>query len=211
MNYKSIFKKLLDNRMAKADVKVCLQLPQSEFLNVLLYGARAHIENEISRADLAELAEVSNKSIYSYFASPDARDFRRLTDEMRIAMIWRVTNNVTPPTHREYKVNKKHYLYHGERVSLAQAATRLNFSHANSLSAALRRLGVKNGEEISHLTNKHPGKRGGMLFVVDGELLTIRKAAEKLGFRSHQGLRINLAKHKLQEGEDISFLRRRNR
>lgn len=209
MNPKILFKRLIDNRMPADAVKVCLKLSQSEFLNVLLFGARAHLEEEISRAYLAELAEVSSKSMYSYFASSEAKDFRRLTDEMRIAMMWRVTNNITSPAHRENKAHKKYYLYNNERVSLTQAARLLCFSHPNSLGAAFRRLGVKYGDEISHLDNPHPGVRGGKFFIVNGTLLNAMSAATELGFSGYQALYHHLKKHNLSEGDDISFLRRR--
>ncbi|ECC5189933.1 hypothetical protein B5864_04920, partial [Salmonella enterica] len=79
MNNLDLFNRLSGHPMSPEDVMTCLKMPQHDFLNMLNDGVGAALGRSVSRTELAAITEISLKSIYSYFASQNARDYRALS------------------------------------------------------------------------------------------------------------------------------------
>lgn len=204
--------------MQPEDVNRCLKMPQGDFLSVLSDGAGAQLEKTLSRVEFAELAEISKKSVYSYFASPTARDYRSLTDEMRIAVIWRVITNTSsmskpvksPLSATSKPVNRPRrgmgYIVNGEIMLLREAARVLGYAKRESLSKRIALGGLKSGDDISHLTNPRPGATKPHVYIVNGESMSINRASVVLGYKSPLTLTKKIRIMGVSEGGDISHL-----
>lgn len=202
-----LFNRLSANRMQPEDVNRCLKMPQGDFLSVLSDGAGAQLEKTLSRVEFAELAGMSKKSVYSYFASPSARDYRALTDDARIAVIWHVitkTSSMSKPVNRPR--HGARYIVNGETMLLREAARALGYARRESLSKRIALAGLKPGGDISHLTNPRPGATKPHVYIVNGESMSINRASVVLGYKTSQVLTKKIRIMGVPEGGDISHL-----
>lgn len=214
MNIKNIalFKRLVEWRMLEVDVKKCLKMDQADFLTMLSEGAGASSGRLVSRVEFADLAGVSKTSVYSYFASEGAHDYRSLSDDAKIAMIWRFTGKrFRPSTYGEtdgrcHRYGAK-YMVNGELLPVPLAALALGYSTYQALHKRIRNARSEPGSDISHLQNQRPGGNITRLYIVSGEEMSINKAAKALGYTA-SGLLQRLKKTSIPEGADISHLKR---
>ncbi|QDI87449.1 hypothetical protein E4L41_21000 [Salmonella enterica subsp. enterica serovar Javiana] len=214
MNNVDLFNRLSAHSMSSEDVMTCLKMPQNDFLNMLNDGVVAAFGRSVSRAELAAITEISLKSIYSYFASQNARDYRALSEEMRIAMIWRSITKTSPIKYKNIKYNfiknditqnaAKLYFVGGELVSKEDAALLLGYSCSASLERRLSREKIFPGSDITNMRNKIPGQTRPKFFIVDGVEMNISQASRILGYTSPAGLAARLKKNGVQPGSDIS-------
>lgn len=214
MNNVDLFNRLSTHSMSSEDVMTCLKMPQHDFLNMLNDGVEAAFGRSVSRAELAAITEISLKSIYSYFASQNARDYRALSEEMRIAMIWRSITKTSPIKYKNIKYDfiknditqnaAKLYFVGGELVSKKDAALLLGYSSHTSLERRLSREKIFPGSDITNMRNKIPGRTRPKFFIVDGVEMNISQASHILGYTSPAGLAARLKKNGVQPGSDIS-------
>lgn len=206
MTHKSIYKKL-SHKMSKKTVEYCLKLTQSDFLDMLVSGIQSVIKQPVSRSLFSEAVGVSPKTIYGYFASEQAQDFRRLSDDSRIAMIWRVVTKFPDNQYTHRSIHR--YLINGEEVTTREAARILGYSQTGNLLYTIKKHGIEDGEDISHLKITAPGKTEPKYFIVDGELLSTNAAAKKLGYSGSGGISHKIKN--LNPGDDISHLKKQER
>lgn len=212
-HHTQLFTRLTRKKMYPPDVNTCLAMPQGEFLQVLIDGLSAIAGHRITRIEFAKMSGLSQKNVYSYFASSNARDFRPLSDEMRIAIIWRL---FTENPYQQYKNKKKtravkprlgrskFYIVNGESLSITQAAVKLGYSGCRALGARISAEKIEPGSDISTLQNKRPGETAPKLFVVNGVEMNITKASRALGYATTWGLSQRIRKNGLHPGADIS-------
>lgn len=217
MSNLDLFTRLSDRAMQPEDVTVCLKMPQHEFLNMLADGVSFALERSISRAELAAITETTPKSMYSYFASPSARDYRSLSDEMRIAMIWRtVKKHPLSDLQKNKKIKaqkpgtKKRlanlFLVNGKPLTLREAAPLLGYSGFATLYKRISKENIPPGGDISHCRVK----KAEALYIINGTKVSMPQAASHLGY-SHAGLFRRLQKDGIPAGADITHLTRINK
>lgn len=200
---KNIFMLMFKSGMHAKYVNLCLEMPQGEFLSMLLAGASCVRKEKITRAELAKLNEISERQIYSYFSSVDARDYRPISNDKRIAMIWRTIAGLKRDDRKLGKTREDmSYLINGEKYSLSESTKILGYANPSGLYHALKRRGIQYGDEISHMSNKANTKA--KLYIVNGVKMSISKAARILGYSSSPGLSVRLKKYGVQPGADIS-------
>ncbi|EJP0121727.1 hypothetical protein NU992_001952 [Salmonella enterica] len=215
MNNLDLFNRLSGHPMSPEDVMTCLKIPQHDFLNMLNDGVGDALGRSVSRAELAAITEISLKSVYSYFASQNARDYRALSEEMRIAMIWRSITKISPIKYKNLKENfiknskimrnsAKLYFVGGELVSKRDAASLLGYSSHLTLERRLSRENISPGSDITNLRNKRPGQTFPKIFIVDGVEMSISAASRALGYTTVTGLSKRLRRSGVQPGSDIS-------
>ncbi|SQH40187.1 Uncharacterised protein [Salmonella enterica] len=212
-HHTQLFTRLTRKKMYPPDVNACLAMPQGEFLQVLIDGLSAIAEHRITRIEFAKMSGLSQKNVYSYFASPNARDFRALSDEMRIAIIWRIFTENPYQQYENQKNNKimrshlggsKLFIVNGEILSITQAAVKLGYSSSSALGKRISAEKIEPGSDISTLQNKRPGETAPKLFVVNGVEMNITKASRVLGYATPQGLGKRIKKKRASPGADIS-------
>ncbi|EHO5626854.1 hypothetical protein KLQ90_001746 [Salmonella enterica] len=204
-----LFNKLSANRMQPDDVKRCLSMSQHDFLTVLSDGAGYQLKKTLTRSEFAALAGMSKKAVYSYFASPDAKDYRSLSEDARIAIIWRIINSCSPARHHSrgfaYFVNNK-------LMYVREAYKVLGYSGRTNLNKKIREQGIKPGQDISHLRKmgNSGGTQGGdnhkpRLFIVNGAEVNLNTASKILGHKG--GALYSMIKLRgINPGSDISHL-----
>ncbi|WP_281083930.1 hypothetical protein [Klebsiella quasivariicola] len=211
-----LFGRLIQHHMSEVDIKICLDLPQNEFLRALIAGASEYLGRKITRKDFAKLAKISDRSVYSYFSSPDAVDYRVISEESRIAIIWYITTavrNASPAETKQAPVvlgATRFYVVDGEMMSLEWATKALGYSHSTALSSRLAKNGIRWGDDISHLKNNRSKATIEKKFIVDGEQMNQSQAARALGY-TQGGLSMRLRADGVQEGADISRYKRKNK
>ncbi|EXX82100.1 hypothetical protein M568_09875 [Salmonella enterica subsp. enterica serovar Namur str. 05-2929] len=210
-HYVELFTRLIDRKMYPIDVNEYLVMPQCEFLQALSVGISEFTGRKITRMVFAELAEISQKSVYSYFASPGARDYRVLSTDSRIAIIWRIVTNIPDPSVPANRPpSKRSYIVNGKMMFLSDAAGILGYSRQSTLSRSIRRNGLKLGDDISHLKNTKPGITKPRLFIVNGEQVSLNVASRMLGYKGTGSLSNKIEALGLHDGSDISQLKRRS-
>lgn len=212
-HHTQLFTRLTRKKMYPPDVNACLAMPQGEFLQVLIDGLSAIAGHRITRVEFAKMSGLSQKNVYSYFASPNARDFRTLSDEMRIAIIWRVSikkpyqqceNQKNNKIRRSHLGRSKLFIVNGELLSITQAAVKLGYSSSSALGKRISAEKIEPGSDISTLQNKRPGETVPKLFIVNGVKMNITKASRVLGYATPQGLGQRIKKKRASPGADIS-------
>lgn len=195
--------------MQPDDVKRCLSMSQHDFLTVLSDGAGYQLKKTLTRSEFAALAGMSKKAVYSYFASPDAKDYRSLSEDARIAIIWRIINSCSPARHHSrgfaYFVNNK-------LMYVREAYKVLGYSGRTNLNKKIREQGIKPGQDISHLRKmgNSGGTQGGdnhkpRLFIVNGAEVNLNTASKILGHKG--GALYSMIKLRgINPGSDISHL-----
>lgn len=207
---KELFNRLVFNRMHPDDVNQCLKMSQREFLEMICDGIEHSTGDKPTRVQFADMTSISPKTVYSYFASPDARDYRALSDDSRIAMLWRLLNDKklgllpNDGIHRGTK-----YLVNGVFLSPKDAASKLGYANRQGMEGAIKRSGISPGGDISSLINKTPGKTITKSYVVNGEVLSMNKAAISLGYNNGGALYAKLRRLNITPGSDISHLKPR--
>lgn len=211
-----LFSRLMLLRMVRADVNACLNAPQGEFLQIISDGASEYLGHQLTRVEFAKMAQISNKAVYSYFASPDARDYRTIPDELRIAIIWRVTtyvHNSMPPRvspRPSSQSTARFYIVNGELLSLNNAAEKLGYPSPKSLAIKIKRENIQYGADISGLKYTPRVEALSKFFIVNGVKMNMGEAARALGY-TITGLSLRLKKEKIQPGADISTFTRKNK
>lgn len=210
--YIDLYNRLSTGHMRQDDVNQCLRMPQDAFLSMLCDGAGAQLGKILSRVEFAEIAEISKKTVYSYFASPSARDYRALTEDARIAIIWRITTKIPEPggnagrSGGRQTAHENKYTMRGKPVLLKNAAKMLGYATIVGLQKRIRREKLKPGDEIGHLKNGSPGATKPRLYVVNGEEMSTNRAATALGYNSSVALTIRINENNIPLGGDISHL-----
>lgn len=204
-----LFSRLVFNRMHPDDVNECLKMSQGDFLTMLCDGIEKLTGERPTRIQFADLASISHKTVYAYFASPEARDHRTLSDDMRIAIIWRIAVS-SPAALNSAQINRygAKYIVDGELLSGAQAAQKLKYASYKSFNNALKKNRTPPGADISALKNTRFSTKA-IFYVVHGSSVSMNKAAKLLGFNATTTLRDMLLKQNIPEGADISHLRPR--
>ncbi|HAT1642377.1 TPA: hypothetical protein I8Y18_003539 [Raoultella ornithinolytica] len=208
-----LFQRLTTSRMMISDVRECLKMPQSDFLTMLCEGAESYLAKPVNRVEFSFLAEITPKSAYSYFASPDAKDYRHLSDDMRIAMIWRVSSKCDPqissqpPTKkassRIYKLKSSGCVVH---FTIAELAEKYRAAKKGTLR-------FKRGEhwpdvylsDFVESSNRAQFNRN-KFYLVNGEKLSLSEASKALGYKHPSALSQKMKSKNIQEGTDISQL-----
>ncbi len=193
-----MFERVVKYGMNPRYVIPLLTLSQSDFLSTLTSGIERVYQRKITRKELAEMAGFSTTAIYSYTATPSARDYRTISDDMRIAAIWRVSCALG-------RFRGK-YTIDGQPVTLHIAAEMLGYASKQSLSQAITREGIAPGGDISHLKNAKPKR----IFIINGQEVALNQAAGLLGYTA-TGLRYWIEKLEIHDGSDISHLVKRKR
>ncbi|EFX3898336.1 hypothetical protein H3Z28_002174 [Salmonella enterica subsp. enterica serovar Ank] len=200
---KNIFMRMFRSGMHPQYVNLCLEMPQPKFLSMLLEGASCVKKERVTRAELAKINGISERHIYSYFSSDDARDYRPISSDKRIAMIWRTIAGLKRDDRKFGKTRgDMFYLINGEKYSLSESTKILGYANPSGLYHALKRRGIQYGDEISHMSNNANTKA--KLYIVNGVKMSISKAARILGYSSSPGLSTRLKKYGVQPGSDIS-------
>lgn len=213
-----LFNDLSAKKMRANDVSACLKMSQHDFLSMLIRGASERLFRPVSRVEFAEFAEVTPKAIYSYFASEGARDYRVLSDEMRIAIIWRLTIKTFPPhtgTAGHGPINKARNWINtiksrggNPKFSAGELSERYRSSKTGQLT-------FTRGEHWpdAYLTDfvdkvKRKQRASSNLYIVNGERMTLSEASRKLGYTTPTGLYVRIRKDDIKPGADISCYKR---
>lgn len=202
MSDNKLFQRLLRRRMHPDDVSECLKMSQHDFLAALSDGVSKTLGHRVTRKEFATLAGITERNAYAYFSSTDARDYRALSDDARIAMIWRITNRVKPKRTGEASASK--YLLNGSLVTIKTAAEIIGYSGPKSLLKAIRAAGLKPGDDISGIKKSH--SRAAKKYIVNGELVSISQASILLGYKARNALVDRLAN--IEQGTDISHMKK---
>ena len=104
------------------------------------------------------------------------------------------------------KKPSRYYIVDGETLSIKDAAKKLGYT-PGSLSRKINNLAP--GTDISHMENEGRGKKPSRYFIVDGETLSMKDAAKKLGY-VHPGS-LYLKTSNLASGTDISHMKNADR
>ncbi|EMA4402940.1 hypothetical protein U3B67_004825, partial [Escherichia coli] len=98
------------------------------------------------------------------------------------------------------------YLLKGEMTSLTIAAWTLGFANCRSLYRYLCSHKIKPGADISHIRNPIAGRTNVKKFIVNGELVSMNRAAALLGYSAASGLHHRIRRGSIEPGSDISHL-----
>ncbi|EIS4806069.1 hypothetical protein ACSD30_000744 [Escherichia coli] len=178
----ALFEKIVKYGMKPNYVAPLLALSQRDFFTLTAGIERAY-QRQITRKELAEVAGFSSAAIYSYTASPSARDYRTISEDMRIAAIWRVSCAL-PRLPETKRGPREKYVIDGKPTTLSAAAKLLGYSKGSNLLRAIKGEGIPRGGDISHVKIK-PTK----YYIVDGQQLELAPAAFALGYRSSTAIR----------------------
>lgn len=210
----NLFRRLTVSRMRISDVRECLKMSQPDFLRMLTDGMENYLHRQVTRVEFAIFAEITQKAAYSYFASPDAKDFRCLSDDMRIAMIWRLTSACDPTlaklspakraADRIFKIKAQGGIIHFTNSELAD-----KYRNAKKGTLKFRRgphwpdVYITDFDE----TNKRAVFSRNNFFLVDGLRMSLSEASKKLGYPTPAALRQKLKKENINYGEEISTMK----
>lgn len=199
----NVFLRMFKDGMHARYVNACLELPQSEFLLMLLSGASRIKKRDITRSELAKINKISDRNIYSYFSSPGAKDFRPISEDKRIAMLWRtITHLKNPEKPEKTKKREVFYLINGEKHSFHECCKILGYAFPQGLYAALKRRKIANGADITNLKTSLDTRPKS--YIVNGVRMGTKEAALALGYATREGLFMRLKKDNVQPGSDIS-------
>lgn len=95
------------------------------------------------------------------------------------------------------------YLVNGKAMDTKSAAKLLGYSSASTLNRRVNKLGIPPGCDISHLLASE-SQRSPIEYVVNGELMSITRAAKTLGYKTNVGLAKKLKT--ISPGTDISHM-----
>lgn len=206
----ALFVKIVKYGMRCQYVTPLLILSQHEFLSTLTSGVERIYQRSITRKELAEVAGFSSAAIYSYTASPSARDYRIISEDMRIAAIWRVSSALVRLLEAERALRRKgrksKYVIDGQPVTLSVAAKRLGYACESSVSQVIKRAKIAPGGDIGHL-KKRAREGFWAKYTIDGQPITLRTAAGMLGYASGRALSRAIRRAGVLPGGDISHMR----
>ncbi|NDJ59396.1 MucR family transcriptional regulator [Enterobacteriaceae bacterium 4M9] len=222
----ALFAAIVRDRMPPGAVTTAIALGQRDFIDMLANGVAKYHKSKPSKAALAKALGVSQGAIYSYTAAQNAKDYRKLSTDTRIAMIWRVMTIPTAnkPSAKAKRAGKRRnfYILNGEETTVDQAYKILGYSSPESLAATLHRYGFRSGHDITILQGnrrglglvpvapKKPGRRTAF-YILNGDIIDSDEAAKRLEYKNKSAFREALARHGLKSGSDISLLQNRNK
>jgi len=213
-----LFYSLVDRRMLASDVRKCLMLSQQEFLSLLVEGFEARTGTVMTRKDFAIIAEFPVKTVYSYFASPDAVDYRQLSNEMRIAILWRFTSKCDKHIGQENPGKKAYFrMYNLKRLG-AEFYFSVNDLTDLYKSSPTGSLNFTRGSHwpkvfLSDFTASAKRLRfnRNQFYIVNGNRMSLSEAARALGHKAASGLQSMIKTSGRGSGDDVSDLLPRHR
>ncbi|MEL7628716.1 MucR family transcriptional regulator [Pectobacterium aroidearum] len=123
---KKLFRELAIKHMRIKDVKAALALNQADFIEMLSVGIEDFSSKKPTRRALAEKTSISESRIYSYSAARNSVDYREISDETKISMIWHATSKYNRGNLTQTKAYQN---AHNLMYMMRKRGETCNFSH----------------------------------------------------------------------------------